>query len=452
MAKLFYKNKEIKKIGFYGFGKSTRGMLEWFRANYPDLEFTLRTDSTKGIKYDDATNVFSRVLTGADAGCDFFEDILFLSPSVKRERFLEFKYNTVFSSDAEFFINNTKSDVYAITGSDGKSTTVTLTAMILASCYKEAFAIGNIGEAMTPYLDKPVDTAAVCELSSFQLSYFKPTVKRALITNVSPNHLDWHASIDEYVSAKENICRCAKECVLNADCPISSKITSRYNVFSVYSAKEKLSEIKSRYNSDYYVYIKDNAIYNNEKRLLPLDEIYCRTDYNVKNFLAAVAMCADKSIDDALLNTAKSFRGLPHRCTKIASKDGIDYIDSSIDSSPKRTITTLSSFTNPLIVILGGKSKGLLYDELVPCLKEKAKAIFLTGENGLLIKELLFKGNASIPTFYNEDFDEAVLSAAKYARENDTVILSPASTSFDRFSSFEERGNRFKQIINQYLD
>ena len=451
MKKLFYKNKVIKKIGFYGFGKSTRGMLEWFLKNYSDIEFTLRTDSTKSLKCDGAINAFSRVLTCADASGDFSEDILFLSPSVKRERFSELNRNTIFSSDAEFFIDNTKSDVYAITGSDGKSTTVTLTAMLLSACYKEAFAIGNIGEAMTPYLDKPADTAAVCELSSFQLSYFKPSVKRALITNISPNHLDWHASLDEYIGAKENICRAAKECVLNADCPTASKITSRYNLFSVYSAKEKLSEIKSRYSSDYYVYIKDGAIYRNENKLMSLDEIYCRTEYNVTNFLASVAMCADMQIEDALLNTAKSFRGLAHRCTKIASKSGIDYIDSSIDSSPKRTVTTLSSFTKPLIVILGGKNKGLLYDVLIPCLKEKAKAVFLTGENGLHIKALLDKENVSIPTFYEEDFDKAVLSAAKYARENDIVILSPASTSFDRFSNFEERGNRFKQIINQYL-
>ena len=451
MAKLFYKNKEISKIGFYGFGKSTRGMLEWFRTNYSNLEFTLRTDSAKSINGECDISAFSRVMTGIDARGDFFEDVLFLSPSVRRERFSLFKRDTVFSSDAEFFIDNTKSDVYAITGSDGKSTTVTLTAMLLSACYKEAFAIGNIGEAMTPYLNKPANTAAVCELSSFQLSYFTPAVKRALITNISPNHLDWHASLDEYAGAKENICRSAKECVLNADCPTASRITNRYNLFSVYSATKDLSEIKSRYISDHYVHIKDNAIYHNEKKLLSLDEMHCRTDYNVINFLAAVAMCADMPIEEALFNTAKSFRGLPHRCNKIASKDGIDYIDSSIDSSPKRTVTTLSSFTKPLIIILGGKSKGLLYDELIPCLKEKAKAIFLTGENGLHIKELIEKENASIPTFYNEDFDESVLSAAKYARENDTVILSPASTSFDHFSNFEERGDRFKQIITQYL-
>lgn len=455
VEKLFYRNREINKIGFWGLGRSNLGLLYRFKDKYPYLEFTLRADAPP--KSSDAIlNNFAEIRLGEAAGLDFYEDAVFFSPSVRRERFRVPSSEIIFSSDAEYFTENTRSDVFAITGSDGKSTTVTLCSMLLSAVYRDAFAIGNIGEAMTPFLDKSPDTAAVCELSSFQLSYFSPSVKRSLITNITPNHLNWHSSFSEYISAKENIHRNSREAVLNADCPVASEIGKKYPLFSVYSAAKDITQIKSEYNSEHYVYVKNNTIFHNGHPLLDIGGIACRGNHNVNNYIAAVAMCCDMPIEEALVKTAKTFTGLPHRCQTVAKINGIEFINSSIDSSPQRTQTTLSSLPDGLTVILGGKGKGLGFDSLIPILLKKAKAIFLTGETGKEISDLLTlaskRHSVDIAFSYFENFDDAVLSAAKGAKSGDRVILSPASTSFDRFSSFEERGEHFTKLINSFFE
>ena len=453
MEKLIYKSREINTIGFFGLGRSNIGMLSFFKRKYPYIDFVLRIDKPLSDE-NPHREFFKRVIIGAPAARDFYEDVVFLSPSVRRERLSVKSSNTLFSSDAEFFTEHTHSDVYAITGSDGKSTTVTLCQKLLSSVYSESFAIGNIGEAMTPFIDKGEDTAAVCEFSSFQLSYFSPHVKRALITNITKNHLDWHSSYEEYIDAKENVYRNAQGVVINADCALSSSIGSRYSIFSVYSATKDIRELALKYKSQNYVYIKDNTFFHNGKPLLNADNIVCHGYHNVINFLAATATCCDMDIKDALTATAKTFNGLKHRCQTVARINGVDFIDSSIDSSPMRTATTLSSLPDGLIIILGGKSKGLGFSELIPILFKKAKAVFLTGETGKEIYELIDseqkRQHAPLYYAYFPDFDQAVISAATYASSGDKLILSPASTSFDRFKSFEERGTYFENLINNF--
>ncbi len=446
MQKLIISGKEINTIGFFGLGKTTEGMLAYFKEKHPHVSFVLRSDKPIREPKDILGNFFA-IYSQERSLIDIKEDILFLSPSVHPERFSALSNKLIISSDAEYFFNNAKCDTYAITGSDGKSTTAKLTSLILKDSYEEAFAIGNIGASMTPFLKYGTNYAAVCELSSFQLSSFSPNATRALITNITPNHLDWHSSYDEYKSAKENILKNSEKRVFNLDSDICRLLSKKYPAFAVYSTRLGYREMTSDFSSEYYVYIDSGYISCNGERLLPTDAIRLPGKHGIANYLAAAALCSGNNINDSICETAHSFVGLSHRCESIGVFFGVEYIDSSIDTSPKRTITTLTSFSKKLIVILGGKSKGLDYSELIPTLKECAKAIILTGETGIVIKELLDFEHSKIPAFYFEDFDDAVTAGINIAKSGDTVILSPASTSFDRFSDFEERGEYFKRLV-----
>lgn len=445
-----YKGKTVKSIGLFGYGKSNAGIYKYFSSFGDEFRFTLRTDApcdTGGVK-------FEKLLLGGIALKRINEDILFLSPSVRRDKpELEFaeKRGVILSSDAEFFLSLTKSDIYAVTGSDGKSTTTTLSSLMLRDSYDRVIPCGNIGEAMTPHL-KDGDGAAYCaELSSFQLSYMKPKTRRALITNITENHLNWHSSFDEYISAKRNIFENAKERIINFDCPIVRSFAKDYPIFAVFSRKVDESELRRRVKAEVYVTESDGFILASGERILATSDIKVKGEHNVLNFMAAIAMSYGLAPREVIRSTASEFSGLPHRCELIREVCGVKYYDSSIDSSPKRTVATLRTFDGNVIVILGGRSKGLDFSELVPPLIEKAKSVIVIGECAHEIVEVLKRHSTfgrAIPFTAKEDLGEAVKYAASIAARGDSVLLSPAATSYDKYKNFEERGDAFRELIN----
>jgi len=444
-----YKGKTVKIIGLLGYGKSNKGIYEYLTKHNSEVRFILRADAptdTGGAK-------FERVLFGDIAYKRINEDVLFLSPSARREKpeilFAE-RRGVMLSSDAEFFLSRTKSDVYAVSGSDGKSTTTNLTAMMLSDSYPTAIPCGNIGEAMTPHLDDPPRHAYVAELSSFQLMYMKPYCRRALITNITKNHLNWHSSFEEYINAKRNIFENAGERIINFDCEISRGFAKDYRIFAVFSKKSSEEELRCKIKADLYVTERDGFIFADGERMLSTKEIRVVGEHNVLNFMSAIAMSYGLCGKERILETARSFKGLAHRREFIGEHDGVRYYNSSIDSSPKRTVATLRSFDGRVIVILGGKSKGLDFAELVPTLLEKAKAIVIMGECAEEIVRTLSKSSvfgADIPYSVHTSLSEAVGHAALIANPGDTVLLSPSATSYDEFKNFEERGDAFRRII-----
>ena len=445
-----YKGKAIKSIGLFGYGKSNEGIYKYLSSLGEDLRFTLRTDTpcdTGGVK-------FEKLLLGGVALKRINEDILFLSPSVRRDKpELEFaeKRGVILSSDAEFFLSLTKADIYAVTGSDGKSTTTTLSSLMLRDSYASVIPCGNIGEAMTPHLHDGDGVAYCAELSSFQLSYMKPIVKRALITNITENHLNWHTSFKEYINAKRNIFENAKERIINFDCPITRSFAKDYPIFAVFSRKESEDELRRKIRAELYVTERDGSIVASGERMLATSDIMVNGEHNVLNFMAAIAMSYGLASRDHIRSIALEFSGLPHRCEFIREHRGVKYYDSSIDSSPNRTIETLKSFNDKVIVILGGRSKGLDFSPLVPALREKAKAIVITGECAPEISEVLSRHSAfgnTIPFAVKDDLCEAVEYAAANAVYGDSVLLSPAATSYDKYKNFEERGDAFRDLIN----
>lgn len=442
MREFIYRGKRIERVGFFGLGRSSLGVKEYLESTYDGLEYTLRCD--REITADEGGG-FGRVLCGETAYAEPYEDVIFITPAVRRDRDGLMKMErcgVILSSDAELFVELARMPIFAVSGSDGKSTTVTLASRIL-----DAPAIGNIGVAMSPLLSRNEVRCAVAELSSFQLTWHTPRVKRAVITNISPNHLDWHRSYGEYISAKENLLKNAEERVFNLDCDISRELLGRYKADVVYSTKQSLKEMIKTAKSEVYVGLSGDHIVANGVKILHTGAIQLKTKHNIANLICAIALTSGYADSERIAKVASEFRGLAHRCESVENYGGVRYVDSSIDSTPRRTATTLYALSGEWIVILGGRSKGLDYSELIEPLRARARMAVLTGECGREIEKILCE--AGIGCVYEPDFYRAVELAARLARPGEGVILSPASTSFDRFRSFEERGEYFKSIIRK---
>ena len=448
---LVLRGKRISSVGFFGLGKSSLAILDYLSENYEGLRFILRSDKKVA-----ADSRFSAFFFGDGARKNITEDVCFLSPSVRRDT-PEFQtaknMGVILSSDVEFFFENKKIPVFSVTGSDGKSTTASLLSAMLSSDTASFPASANIGLPMTSLLNDEKTLGTVAELSSFQLMNFAPKSDRALITNISENHLDWHTSFEEYVNAKENVLRFAEKRVFNLDCPYNLRLLEKYPAFAVFSRSLSYNEMQSTVTANHYFSIEDGYVSVSGKPIFKADEIRLKGKHNLSNLLAAMALSAELVSRDKILQTAKTFEGLTHRSRLVGIYDGISFLDSSIDSTPTRTKTTLDSINSKTVLILGGKSKNLSYSPLFP-LKENIKAIILTGENrGEIMRALLSYFEASgknIKLSSAEKFSDAVLLAIKAASRGDTVLLSPASTSFDAFSDYKERGNAFSSIIKKY--
>lgn len=445
-----FKGRAIRKVGFLGFGISNSDLYNYLRKNAVGVEYTLRQSDTLLPK--DAS--FDRVFTGGGWLDGIDEDVLFLSPSVRRDdkRLSDAeKRGVILSSDTELFLSLTRGDVFAITGSDGKSTTTYLTALLLSETYASALPCGNFGEPLSRHISDGAGCAYALELSSFTLNYLKPASCRAVITNISENHLNWHSSFEEYIEAKRNILVNTEKRIYSYDCPITRKLAKDFPAYAVFSAELSESELRRAAEAELYLTLANGNIYLNGEAALELNSAYVKGRYNVLNFMAAIAMTAGLVSPSYRKRALEGFRGLPHRCEKIGEFRGIRYFNSSIDTSPKRCVNTLSAFRERVILILGGRTKGQDYTELLPAIKKRVKHIALTGECAEELYELL-KNDREIEEIgikyaIVKDFFEAVVYAATVAREGDTVLLSPAATSYDRFKNFEERGEYFKFCV-----
>ena len=448
---LIFRGKRIFCVGFFGLGSSNTALLDYLSKKYEGLSFILRSD--KPIK---APDIFSKALYASSAREDIREDVLFLSPSVRRDapEFIDAAARgVILSSDVEFFFEKREIKVFSVTGSDGKSTTSTLASMMMSGGNGSFPASANIGLPLATLLERPELSGTVAELSSFQLMNFTPKSERALITNISENHLDWHTSLAEYVDAKENILRLADRKVFNLDCKFNLKLLEKYPAYAVFSTAASYKEMRDRVCANHYFSLENDFISVSGEPIFKRRRIKLSASHNLSNFLAAMALTWEEARISDVIKTAETFEGLSHRSHVIGCYGGIYFCDSSIDSTPTRTRTTLAAITTPVVLILGGRGKNLSYSPLVP-IPENVRAIILTGENRVDIEsELLTRDTARaalIPIYSVERFSDAVLLAIENARVGDTVLLSPASTSFDSFSDYKERGNAFSDIIKNY--
>ena len=364
------------------------------------------------------------------------------------------------TSEMELFLELTPTKVFGITGSDGKTTTTTLVGEILKEQARldgashRVYVGGNIGTPLLPLVGEMTENdIAVVELSSFQLMTAKKSPNRALITNITENHLNWHRGMSEYEQAKKNI-YANKPCervVLNFENECTARLAKTADIETdLFSSKRVLEK---------GAFILDGAIVcadgNGIEKIVALDEIVLPGMHNVENYMAAILLTRGYASAEAVRRVASSFAGVEHRCELFAEKGGIKFYNSSIDSTPTRTAAALSNFKTKPIVICGGRDKNTDFAPLAKTLCEKARAVVLTGEaaNKIKIALLAHEGLAESGLVIMErpDFRDAVLAALECAKEGDSVILSPACTSFDAFRNFEERGRKFKEIIKEII-
>ena len=378
----------------------------------------------------------------------------------------------ILTSEMEWFCRVTPASVFAVTGSDGKTTTTTLTHLLLSASDeirgKKTYVGGNIG---TPLLDKAEgmtekDTA-VLELSSFQLQTMQGPARRAAITNISPNHLNWHTGMDEYAGAKFNVFGERTELlVLNSKNAYSEQAAARFRGrviwFTAHNAPdETFAEITHERGNSAAIFLRgDVIVYSDgetEQEILNRKDIILPGIHNVENYMTAIALTWGLVDVDAIRRTAATFGGVEHRFEYIRTLDGVKYYNSSIDSSPSRTAAALSNLDCRPVLICGGRDKHVPFDPLAEALFERASAVVLTGEAAPQIAEAIARaaagradGGRGLRVERVDDFAAAAEKAREIAKPGSAVVLSPACTSFDRFANFEERGNRFKEIVRNF--
>ena len=381
------------------------------------------------------------------------EDVIFRTPGMRPDlpQFTAaVKRGSILTSEMEVFFEVCPCPKIAVTGSDGKTTTTTIIAELLKRAGKTVHLGGNIGHPLLAETGKmkPEDIA-VLELSSFQLMTMTHSPHIAVVTNLAPNHLDVHKDFREYIDAKENIFthQSAEDiAVFNADNPYTleeaGRAVGRARLFS----RQKELEDGVFLRGGAIIAKRDGA----ERQVMTAADIKLPGVHNIENYMAAIAAVDGLVPDGIIRDFAREFGGVEHRIELIRTRNGVRWYNDSIASSPSRTIAGLNSFKEKVILIAGGKDKGISYESLGPVINDHVKFLILCGATAGVIRQSTEQapnyGGLEIADV--TDYHEAVALADSRAEEGDVVILSPASTSFDRFANFMERGRVFKDIVN----
>lgn len=412
----------------------------------------------KGPRFADWQARGVRFICGENYLCGIDGDIIFRSPGIRPdlpEISAAVARGARLSSEMELFFEHCPAKLFAITGSDGKTTTTTLVSLLLTEAAnaegkgRRVFLGGNIGTPLLPRLSEMrAEDFAVVELSSFQLMTMQKSADYAAVTNITPNHLNWHTDMEEYTAAKRNVfSHGAKTVVLNADSPLTAAELNdqRIAFSSTKSPSEMIGKIK--------IYEEDGVIKVNGKPYLATSDIKLPGRHNVENYMTAIGLTLDYITPEIAKRVATTFGGVEHRIEFVRTVRGVRYYNSSIDSSPSRTIAALRAFSEKPIVICGGRDKHVPFDGLCDELYARAKALVLTGEALPQIEAAMHasaRRRDDFPIVKAPDFKSAVEAAKALAKPGDIVLLSPACTSFDAFKNFEERGKTFKNIVNAF--
>ena len=394
-----------------------------------------------------------RLRLGEDYLQGLDQDVIFRTPGMRPdlpELTAAVERGSLLTSEMEVFFEVCPCTKIAVTGSDGKTTTTTIIAELLRAAGKTVHLGGNIGHPLLAETGgmEPEDIA-VLELSSFQLMTMTHSPHIAVVTNLTPNHLDVHRDFAEYISAKENIFTHQKAediAVFNADNDITLEESGRVpGQARLFSRQRELEE---------GVFLRDSAIVSRrggvEREVLKLSCIKLPGVHNVENYMAAIAAVDGLVPDEIIRKFAAEFGGVEHRIELVRELNGGRYYNDSIASSPSRTIAGLRSFDQKIILIAGGKDKGIPYDALGPEVNEHVKLLILCGATAEVIRRAVERAEnyRKLEIAEVSDYQEALSLAQSRAKEGDVVMLSPASTSFDRFANFMERGRVFKEIVN----
>ncbi len=421
----------------YGLGDSGRAVIKILQEEGAHVRF-----------YDDNIKFFEYV--GFERHPEEKQyDFVIVSPGIKLignellQVFNEKKIPVI--SELDFAYLRCKGKIIAITGTNGKTTTSMLTNKILREAGLKTFLCGNIGLPFSAVCKKTTkDSVVVCEVSNFQLEtskFFRANV--SCILNIKPDHLDRHGSFEEYKNCKAKIAQNLKNrdvLILNLDDDEAKKMIlhKKFKFFS----KNRLKK---------GVFCHQNQIYVNKKPIVSINNIPLKGEKNLENVLASVAICAQFKVSPFVFEKAlSSFETASHRMQEIGVLDGVTFVDDSKATNVASTIACVEAFKDKnVILLMGGQGKDIDYAELF-LLGFKLKQIIAFGKEGKKIFESAKKFGYDANCF--EKFDQAVLFAKSIAQQGDFVLLSPACASFDEFSSYAERGERFKTLILGCVD
>ena len=444
-----------KRVAVIGIGVSNTPLIKMLlRAGVEVTACDRRPREAFAGQAEELESLGARLRLGPDYLRDLDFDVIFRTPGMRPdlpELAQAVARGAQLTSEMEVFFQVCPCRTIAVTGSDGKTTTTTIIAELLKAAGETVYVGGNIGKPLLPDVDgmEPGDTA-VLELSSFQLMTMDRSPDIAVVTNLAPNHLDVHKSMEEYVAAKKNIFTHQGPeglLVLNADNAITRGFAPE--------ARGRVTLFSRREELERGVFVKDGAIWvrnaMHERQVLPLKGILLPGEHNVENYMAAIAALDGLVPDRVVREFAGKFAGVEHRIELVRTLNGVRYYNDSIASSPSRTTAGLRSFRERVILIAGGYDKHIPFDTLGPEITAHVKALFLTGDTAGKIQTAVEAAPdydpKRLPIARIDDFTEAVLAACRAAKPGDVVILSPACASFDHFKNFMERGAAFKKII-----
>ena len=343
------------------------------------------------------------------------------------------------TSEMDVFLKLCPCKVIAVTGSDGKTTTTSLIAAMLKEQGRTVWLGGNIGTPLLPLCRQmQEDHVAVVELSSFQLMGMECDPDVAVVTNLSPNHLDVHRDMEEYVQAKTNIFRFQTHgrLVVNGDNAITKDFAG--NGETVRFSRQGAADC----------WLDGNTIRLGDVPVLDIGDILLPGMHNVENYMAAILAVEGLVDDKTICRVARSFGGVEHRIQLVRTVNGVRYYNDSIASSPARTIAGLNSFQEKVILIAGGYDKNIPFDDLAPHICRQVKLLVLGGATGPAIGAAVAHCEGEKPEVVHcDNLEKAIAVAVQRAQDGDVVLLSPASAAFDQFKNFAERGNYFKQKI-----
>ena len=456
----FEKNIKNKKVAVIGVGVSNIPLIDYLYEKQAivtifdnkEAEKIPKEISEKIKKYNFEFYFGSRSLDNLHR-----YDIIFRSPSclpTKPELVREKERGAIITTEIEQLIKMAPCKVIGITGSDGKTTTTTLTAKILEDAGYNVYLGGNIGIPLfTKLKDIKPEDIIVLELSSFQLMGMEVSPDIAAITNITPNHLNVHKDYQEYIDAKKNIYKHQKSTgilVLNADNELTNSCQNDANGDVIlFSSKQRLD----------YGYIVEDGIIKEcndgiRRHLISQDEIKLKGIHNLQNICTALALTKDLVNTEKALNTIKEFSGVKHRLELVRVFNGVEWYNDSASTSPTRGISALNSFNKEIVLIAGGADKNLDYTPLGIKIVEKVKSLILIGQTASKIYEAVKieeeKQNKKVDIHMCETFKQSLELAKRIAKPGQIVLFSPASTSFDMFKDMYDRGDKFRKEVNDF--
>ena len=457
--KLIAFNRHInkKRIAVLGIGLSNTPLIKQFlKAGANVLACDRHTREQLGNVADELEAAGALLQLGDNYLNNLDADIIFRTPGMKYNLpQLEDarKKGIAVTSEMEVFFDLCPCKIFAVTGSDGKTTT---TSIIAEMFKKQGYVVhvgGNIGHPLLPDIEQiDAQDVAVVELSSFQLISMRKSPDIAVVTNLSPNHLDMHKDMDEYINAKKNIfthqnafCRT----VLNLDNSITASFADETRGECYMFSRKQAVKYGSFLRDDGIICMNDGNITH---EIMRADEINIPGVHNIENYLAAISAVWGYVSPENISCVAKSFSGVEHRIEFVKDIDGVRYYNDSIATTPTRTIAGLDSFNQKVILIAGGYDKHVPFEVLGPKVMEKVKILILLGKTAEKIEEAVKADSGYnpelLPIINVNSLQEAVETAKKYATKGDIVTLSPACASFDMYKNFEERGKAFKDILS----